>query len=238
MNTPDVSTTRRALIGGGSAVVATMLLATGAVARARPLPRPNDRLRRAIALHDRADAECARFDVEVEMPARKACGAAIAAYQTEAPPPHEQVATTFVNAFDDTVRLSTDRIGADAVARKVVGDPTWADMGDEDWRQAHRELAAAHARRNAVLGAQAQRKQQFEAETRAKFKLHEIAARSDALDARRYRLWNFVLAIPAAGWTDVTAKLDFISRTVMDDEVGQHEFAAVAGDVRRLAGEA
>lgn len=231
-------TTRRALFGGGSAVVAGMVLAKGGIAAAYPPQLVDDRLRRAMALYDRVEAECERFDVEVELPARQACVAAIAAYQAEPPPPHEESATTFVNAFGDTVRLSTDRIGAGAVARKVVNDSTWADMGDEDWRQAHRELAAAHDRRVAVLAAQAMRKRDFEAATRAKFRISELAERSKTLADRRYRLWCAALATPAASLVDVKAKLDFIARTVADSEVGHHELVAIADDVRRLAGEA
>ena len=237
MSTASTITTRRSLLSGSTAIMAAALLATSTGTSARPTPRPSDRLRRAMDLHDRIESECERFDVETEMPARQACAAAIAAYQAEPPPPHEESATTFVNAFGDAVRLSTDRIGAGAVARKVVNDPTWADMGDDDWRQAHRELAAAHDRRDAVLAAQAKRKRDFEAATRARFRISEIADRSNTLADRRHRLWCAALATPAANLADVTTKLDFIARTVADSEVGHHELHAIADDVRRLAGE-
>lgn len=238
MSVPNATTTRRALLGGGSAIIAAAMLTADFGASAHPLPRPNDRLRRAMALHDRIETECERFDVEVEMPAREACGVVIAAYKDEPPPPHEESATTFVNVFGDTVRLSTDRVGAGAVARKVVNDPTWADMGDKDWRQAHRELADAHDRRDAVISAQAGRKRAFEASTLAKFRIAEIADRSSTLSDRRYRLWQAAMTTPATTLADVVTKLDFIARTTSDDDADPDVFAAIAADVRGLAGEA
>jgi len=172
------------------------------------------------------------------MPARKACAAALEAYPAEPSPPHEESSTTFVNMFGDTVRLSTEKIGTAAVARKVVNDPSWTDIGDEDWRQAHREIAAANERRDAVLAEQAARRRVFEEKTRAKFRIDEIAARSIALEDRRYQLMQVAIKTPAANLADVVTKLAFIERLFEDDEVDADVFSAIRTDVRRLAREA
>lgn len=237
MNITSNDTTRRALLGGSAAVLAAALVPSGGEASPHALGRSSERLRRAIRLHDRVGTEYERFDVEVESPALRAFATAIAAYEDEPPPPHEQSATSFVNAFGDLVRLSTETLGGDAVARRVVNDPDWADMGDEDWRQAHREIAAAYDRRDAVVAAQTARKREFEAAMRARFRVDELADRSTALADRRYRLWRAAVETPAATLADVVIKLDFIARTAAEDEMEPPVFAAISADVRRLAGE-
>ena len=104
-------TTRRALFG--SAGLVALAAAVPAVAGARHDLAPNNgvnpRLLHTIVLRDRAEAECDRFDEEVEMPARKACTAEKAALPVEEAPPHREVATTYVNLFGEPVRLSTAR---------------------------------------------------------------------------------------------------------------------------------
>lgn len=229
--------TRRSLIGNGGALVAAAILTAGRDASAQSAVSPNARLHRAMALHDRVDAEYQRFESEVVGPARQACHAAIEAVPRETPPPHEQSTTTFVNMFGDTVRLTTENVGIMAVARRVAADPDWSNTGDEDWRQAHREIAAAGDRRDAVLAEQAGQRELLEKEKRSAFRIDEIEDRSIALADRRDRLWQAALSTPASTLGDVVAKLDFIDRTVSED-VGEHELRVIAADVRRLAGEA
>ncbi len=223
---------------GNHQMLAAMIPGSSAAATNSGAIQTRRRLDKAIALHDRAEAECERFDREEETPARNAFVAALEACSNEAPPPHEESATTFVNVFGDTVRLSTDGIGSGAVARKVVNDPTWADMGDEAWRQAHREIVAAHHRRDAILAEQAARRAAFEKETRAAFRLDAIVARSNSLSNRRHRLLRAALTIPAASLADILTKLDFIDRTIGSDEVDGDVFAFISSDIRILAGEA
>lgn len=99
---------------GAAAAAPTFPLA--AVAYVTSPAAISPRLQRLMALYDRAEAECERFDVAVEMPARQACAAAKKALPIEQPPPHEQSATAFVNVFGETVRLSTENVGTAAVA--------------------------------------------------------------------------------------------------------------------------
>jgi hypothetical protein len=234
----DSSSSRRSFIGGAGLLVGGSLMSAAAIATAPPAEATNARLLRLIALHDRAEAECERFDAEVEVPARQACAAAIRALPAELPPPHEQSATTFVNVFGDTVRLSTENVGITAVARRVINDPSWVDMGDDDWRQAHREIAAAGDRREAVLAGQAARRKALEEQTRASFRIAALAARSNSLVDRRDGLWRAVITMPAATLADVITKLDFIDRTTQPSEIDGDMFAGISADIRHLAGEA
>lgn len=227
---------RRAIIGAAG-LAAVVSIVPGVRALASPVQGTGSRLTRLIALHDRVLAACERFDECVEGPARRACDAAIAAHPAEPPLPHEQSVTTFVNVEGQTRRLCTSQFWIEGPARRVADDPTWADVGDEDWRQAHREIAAAFDRRNAAIAAQAARKREFEAEMRARYRLAEIASRSEALYDRRWNIWQAALQTPAASLGELVTKLDFIGR-MAGDEAGDDEFAAIAADLRRLAGEA
>jgi hypothetical protein len=235
-------TTRRALLGGAGLIAAATLPAFAAVmptsTTVKTSATVSPRLARLIALHDRAEAECERFDVEVEMPARRAYNAALQAQTKEEEPPHEEVATTFVNAFGDTVRLSTSRVGTCAVAAKVATDPTWADMGDADWRQANLELFEADNRRRAIIDKQLERRKAADDVIRRRFRMDDLLDRVDALAERRDRLWGATLDHPAASIADVIAKLDLIKRTHPEDDPAEYVFAAIAKDVRALAGEA
>ncbi len=158
-------TTRRALFGGAGLVA--LAAAVPAIAGARhalpqdaqaAMPAVNPRLLRTIALRDRAEAECDRFDEEVEMPARRACAAEKAALPVEEAPPHREVATAYVNLFGETVRLSTARVGSVASARQMVRDPKPSDMEHPEWRQARLELVALADERDAIVAAQTARR--------------------------------------------------------------------------------
>ncbi|MEH3099811.1 hypothetical protein [Sphingomonas adhaesiva] len=218
--TPSITTaaSRRAILGGVGILAA---IGAGPAVAATAAPRQpasaSARLLRAIRLYDRVDAAWDRFDKEVEMPMHKALSDAFEAQPKEAEPPHEEALTTFVNAFGNTVRLSTASIGSVGVSRRLVSDPSWADMGNEEWRQAHREIAAAGDRRDAIIAAQKSRRAAFEADTRRRFRFDEIVARSECLSDRCYALWGGIVQMPAASLADVVAKLDFVDRTSSDD---------------------
>lgn len=231
-------TSRRGFIGGAGLLAAGSLAPVAAAATEARATHNSARLTRLIALHDRVNAECERFDDEVETPAREAWAAAIEAYPAEMPPPHEESRTSFVNVFGDAVRLSTSQIGVAANARKIVSDPTWSEVGGEDWRQAHREIADAFDRRNAILAEQAARRSSFEASARERYRIDAITAWSNNLDDRRVSLWQAAVASPAASLADVLAKLAFIDRTTATDEIEGDVFAAISVDIRRLAEEA
>lgn len=234
----DTDTTRRSLLrlGTGAAVAVATVLVPAAAGALSPTST-NPRMLRAIALWERLNAECARFDSEVEVPARKAWKAACDARPIEVEPPHRQSATTFENAFGETVRLSTANVGTAGIARRVKTDPAWADMGGDDWQQAHHELAAAADERDAIIAAQRERKQAHDDAMRDQHRIREITARSAQLFDRQYRVWNAIVAMPAAGLADIDTKLQFFESSGYDDEEA-HVLAAVAKDVRRLAREA
>lgn len=231
------SISRRCVIAAASAL-SFVGLPSVAVSAKRPRSEKSARLSRLIVLHDRARNECERFDKEIEMPAHQECVAAIAALPIELPPAHVESATTFVNAFGDTVRLSTKNVGTAAVARKLINDPSWSDMGDDDWRRAHIEIATAADRRDAFIAEQSARRQALERETRTCFRIDAIASRSNELDDRRYKIWRAVIMAPAAGMPDLVRKLDFIKRTTLDDEIDHQVFAAISADIRTLGGAA
>ena len=233
----DSNTTRRGLLATAG-VLSFAGLTSGSAAARHAIGEKDARLSRLIILHDRAQKECERFDIEIEMPARQECVAAINALPVEPDPPHVESETTFVNAFGDTVRLSTKNVGTAAVARKLINDPSWADMGDDDWRRAHVEIAAAADRRDAMIAEQSTRRKALENQARTHFRIHEIAARSTELDDRRYKLWRAVITASASGLEDMVEKLDFISRTTLDDEIDNQVFAAIGADIRAFAGAA
>ena len=224
---------RRAVIGAAG-LVATVA-AIPAFAEHAPGSATNPRIRRAIRLHDALDAQSDRFFKEVEEPVGRALDAALAAYPAEARPPHEVSNTTFVNTSGEVVRLSTEGVGTAAVALRVIHDPSWADYGDEDWRQAFREIGAAHERRNKIIVEQDARHEEFKQETRIRFRIREIATRSDQLFDRKYAMWLAVIATPAASVQDIVTKLDFLQRTAEEDQIDAHVFEAISADIRRLA---
>lgn len=225
-------TTRRALFGSAAAA-GVALIAPIAASAAEPA-RTNPRLLRAIALRDKVALACATFDRDVELPARAAHAIARDAAMANAPPPipHETTTTTFINLFDDEMRLSTEDIGSVASARRVLNDTSCADMGDEDWRVAHRELVALADRRDAAVRDREAQCDAIRRQVRADYGLDRIAARAEALAARECDLWCAVLSMPATSMADVATKLDFVARTDRDDAgfVLDH----IGNDVRRL----
>lgn len=225
---------RRSFIAGAS-LIALAPVATMATTPSLPVEPVSPRLQRLMALHTRAAAECERFDVEVHSPACAAFAADVAAYPRELEPPHEQVETTFVNWDEKEIRLSTNSVGSRASANSVVNDPTWADMGDETWRQAFRELHALHQRRDAVIAEQKARLAAYRLAARERHQLAKLEARATNLADRSVNLWRAVLTAPSRGVADMAAKVAFIEKH--DDEPGEHEFAALAADIKRLAGE-
>jgi hypothetical protein len=77
-----VHTSRRALFGGAGLIAVAALAECGSTpAHAAAV---NPRLLRVLALRDFAEAQCERFDEEVEMPARRAHPAAVAAIEARA----------------------------------------------------------------------------------------------------------------------------------------------------------
>lgn len=236
-------TTRRALIGGaglaGVVLIAPALAAAtqSSAVRGADQGTASPRLLRVMALHAQAEATAARYEAEVEAPAR-------AAYAQEAeaarerfmrPVPHESVATTFININEDEMRLSTDRVGSVACAHRVVNDPTWADMGDDVWRQAHHELAAADDRRKAIEAAQQSRFDAAKSSARARYHLDAIDERSESLSQRQYELWRAALGMPSSSLADAVAKLDFIDRSGGAEGVEEYSLEVLSRDVRRLA---
>lgn len=237
-------TTRRALFG--SAGLVAFAAAVPAVANARhglaqnneaAMPAVNPRLLRLIALRDHAEAECDRFDQEVEMPARRACLAEREALPAEEAPPHGEVATTYVNLFGETVRLSTARVGSVASARQMVRDPKPSDMDYPEWRQARLELVALADERDAIVAAQTARREAREAEIVERHQVARLAARSSTLANRSYALRSAAIAMPASNMADILTKLEFVDRVGCE---GDPDFvlASITADVRRLTGEA
>ncbi|KQN19447.1 hypothetical protein ASE86_13325 [Sphingomonas sp. Leaf33] len=169
----------------------------------------------------------------VHSPACEAFAADLALYPKEPEPPHEQVETTFVNWDEKEIRLSTNSVGSRASADRVVNDPTWADMGDETWRQAFRELHALHQRRDGVIAEQKARLAAYRLAARKRHQLAKLEARAASLADRSVNLWRAVLASPSQGVADMAAKVAFIEKD--DDEPGEYEFAALAADIKRLA---
>lgn len=236
-------TTRRALFGGAGLVA--LAAAVPAIAGARhalpqdvqaAMPAINPRLLRTIALRDRAEAECDRFDEEVEMPARRACWAEKEALPVEEAPPHREVATTYVNLFGETVRLSTARASSVASARQMVRDPQPSDMDYPDWRQARLELVALADERDAIIAAQTARRKAREAKIDARHQVARLAARSLTLVDRSYALRSAAIAMPATSMADILTKLEFVDRVGCE---GDPDFvlASITADVRRLTGE-
>lgn len=236
-------TTRRALFGGAGLVA--LVAAVPAVAGARhglaqnnvaAMPAVNSRLLRIIALRDRVEAECDRFDEEVELPARRACWAEKEALPVEEAPPHRQVATTYVNLFGETVRLSTARASSVASARQMVRDPQPSDMDHPDWRQARLELVALADERDAIIAAQTVRRKAREAKIDARHQVARLAARSLTLVDRSYALRSAAIAMPATSLADILTKLEFVDRVGCD---GDPDFvlASITADVRRLTEE-
>jgi hypothetical protein len=236
-------TTRRALFGGAGLVA--LAAAVPAVAGARhglaqsneaAMPAVNPRLLRVIALRDRVEAECDRFDEEVELPARRACWAEKEALPAEKAPPHREVATTYVNLFGETVRLSTARASSVASARQMVRDPQPSDMDHPDWRQARLELVALADERDAIIAAQTARRKAREAKIDARHQVARLAARSLTLVDRSYALRSAAIAMPATSLADILTKLEFVDRVGCD---GDPDFvlASITADVRRLTGE-
>lgn len=217
-----------AIVVGGAALVSEARSAAPAV---------NPRLLKAIALRDRAEAAADRFDEQVHTPALKAFGAARDALPPVDPVPHESVATTFINAFGDKVRLSTERVGSTAIARRLRKDPTWADFGDEKWRQAHREVEALAERRNAIVAAREAERNAAVEQLSHRHGIDGFYARADALSDREYALWRTAMDMPATGLPDVLVKLEFAQRT-RGSEMADTVLEAMHADIRRLAGEA
>lgn len=224
---------RRSFIAGASLVALSPVAAQAATAGGQASAPSNPRLGRTIALHARAMAAAARFDDAVHTPALKAFGAHVDAYPVEPEPPHEEVETTFENWDNQIVRLSTKNVGSRGPAERVVNDPTWGDMGDEDWRQAFRELYALHQRRDAVIAKQKARREAYKADARDHFQIKRLAERERALADRAFALWEAVLDTPAFGLGDVLLKVAWIES--LDDERHEAEFAAIAADIKRLA---
>ncbi len=237
-------TTRRALFGSaGLVALAAAVPAIAGTRQALPendkpaMPAVNPRLLRLIALRDRVEAECDRFDEEVEMPARRACWAEKEALSVEEAPPHREVATTYVNLFGETVRLSTARANSVAAARWMVRDPQPSDMDHPDWHQARLELVALADERDAIIAAQTARREAREAEIVERHQVARLAARSSTLADRSYALRSAVIAIPATSMADILTKLEFVDRVGCE---GDPDFvlASITADVRRLTGEA
>ena len=228
----DITTTRRALLGSVTATGIALIAPVAASAGERS--RTNPRLLRAIALRDRADLACETFDRDVELPAKAAHAIARDEAMANAPPPppHETVKTPFTNLFEDEVRLSTDDVGSVATARRVVDDPAWTDMGDANWRAAHRELVALADRRDVAMRDREAQCDAIRRRVLADHGLARIVARSNALATREYDLWCAVLSMPATSMADVATKLEFAARTDRDDAglVLDH----IGNDVRRL----
>ena len=203
-------TTRRALFGGaGLVALAAAVPAIAGAQHALPqdaqaaMPAVKPRLLRLIALRDRVEAECDRFDEEVEMPARRACAAEKTALPVEEVPPHREVTTTYMNMFGETVRLSTARVGSVASARQMVRDPKPSDMDDPEWRQARLELVALADERDAIIAAQTARREAREAEIVARHQVARLAARSSTLADRSYALRSAAIAMPATSMADI-----------------------------------
>lgn len=237
----ETTTSRRAFIGAASMASAIGLTSQDVLlANASPsnpaLASP--RLLRAIALHDRAARECGRFDEEVELPARARCASALKTALEEATPdvPHETVTTTYVSILGNTVRLSTDKVGADVISRRLANDPTWADIGDEDFRQAHRELLAATERREKLLERQMDEHSAIKARVRSEHRIQAIADRAEALANRQDALWDAAISFPSRSVADMATKLAFVDRT-SSRHMADYILDALGADARRLAGE-
>lgn len=236
------ATTRRDLLRLGTSAVAYAAGAatvTGGIAlasEAKGAAPANYRLRRVIALYQRAVSAADRYTDTVEDPAHAACAAAINALPQPPAVPHRSVVTTFINDYDDEIRLSTDSPASVGAARRFVTDPTWADMGVEKWQQAQRELVALADERDAIV---ATGKAAHQREVEALRERHSLAAihrRSNQLEDRVSQLWHATMGTPAHSLADVAAKVGFAERTggvVVPDVV----LAAISTDVRRLAQE-
>lgn len=230
-----VHTSRRALFGGaGLIAVAALTKCASTSAHAAAI---NPRLLRVIALHDRAQAACDRYEAEVETPAHNAFAAAKASYPVEALPPHRESASTFINCDGESIRLSTKNAGTVGAARRVAHDPSWSDMGEADWREAHISLAAAADERDAIIKAQEERRSAFVDDMRSKLRIDAISNRSTVLSDREYNLWHLAIITPAASLSDVMAKLNFVDRAGRAN-LDSFVLVAISADVRRLAGEA
>jgi hypothetical protein len=195
----------------------------------------NPRLLRAMDLYDEAEKAASDFEERIHAPALGAFNQAVNAEVGSATTdiPHEMVRTTFINAFGEEVRLSTDRIGAGAAARKVRDDPSWSDMGDEDWRAAHCELANALDRRDAALAEQAANHAAIRDRLRREHGIKALLDRSETLSNRCFSLWNAALNVPARGIDDVAAKLDFAVRH--GDNDSEVVLECIRADVLHLA---
>lgn len=228
-------TSRRALFGGAG------LIAVAALAKCGSTPAHaatvNPRLLRIIALRDRAEEAWQRFERDVEAPTQKAYAATLAAEPIEMPPPHVETPTSFVNVHGKNVRLTTANAGNVVTSRRFVSDPTWAHMGDADWRQARRENAAAADERDAIIAAQKERRAALEAKMEAAFGLEAIEQRATQLLEREYDLWRAAISMPATTMADITTKLAFVDRVGRTDAEGCL-LSALTADIRRLAGEA
>lgn len=223
---------RRSFIAGASLLALAPVAAQAATAKGPAVASPSPRLQRAIALYDRANGQYERFLEQVETPAQEAYKAEVAAFPAEPEPQHEQVATTFINWEGKEIRLTTNSFFRSS-ADRVTNDPSWADMGDETWRQAHRELHALFQKRDAIIAQQEERRAAFTAAARERHQIDRILARSSILADRVYRLWEAVLNMPCDGLADVAAKVAFIERH--DGEPAENEFACIAADIKRLA---
>ncbi len=230
----QATTRRSALRSIAMAATAPAIVTT---AWAAPGPRTTARihqdLSRAIALHGRAEATEGDFYENIEKPAHAKYAAALKAYPVEPPPPHEEVATVFLNLDEDEVRLSTAAVGSRAIGERVTNDPTWADMGSEEWRQAHRELYAAHVRRDAIIAGQTQRFERFKREASARFRIAAINDRSNTLSNRRYGIYVLIIKMPVATIGDLATKVAFIERH--EDDPNDFEIEAVFADVKWIA---
>lgn len=230
-----VHTSRRALFGGAGLIAVAALAKCGSNPAHAATASP--RLLRVIALRDRAEAAWERYERDVEAPTQKAYAATVEAEPVETPPPHRETPTSFVNLNGEDVRLTTANPGNVATSRRFVSDPTWASMGDADWRQARLENAAAADERDGIIAAQKERRAAFEAKMEAAFGLQAIEQRATQLLEREYDLWRRVITMPATSMADITTKLAFVDRVGRTDTEGCL-LAALTADVRRLAGEA
>ncbi|MBB3347343.1 hypothetical protein [Sphingomonas sp. BK069] len=230
------STTRRALIGGAGLLAVAGVAQCAAPAHAGSAAAAGSvRLRRLIALQQRAYEISEQYWDEVGHPAHQAFNAAKAAYVGEPEPPHRTTKSSFINLNDERHTFSTEGFMC-STARRVRDDPEWADMGEDDpeWRATHIELANLADERDAIIAEQQRRQKEYEDGELARLNIFGINNRYDQLCDRDFALWDRAMFEPAETLADMVLKIDATkaSGRELDDA---SLIVPLMADIRRLA---
>jgi len=163
-----------------------------------------------IATHDAAHAAFVAHGRDVMAPANEAWRAAARAI------PHVRTARSYLNQSGDRITLTTEDADSVAVARRILADPP-SVRGDDEFYITLAELVDA-----------ADKREMEETRLQGQYRIAEIDAEHDRLEAAYGTAWQAVADCPVATLSDWLLKVEFARATECDAADGLWPLIEVA----------